>query len=107
MIQSWLAKNEEYTPQQWFSPPNISQWDPTMRPDALPRWWDVTFEGQVYTWLQGALKSGVSTTTVDSVVNWLNTMWPRVDWHTVAYNPQATGYDHSKVPLKPVQTTAQ
>jgi len=99
MIQSWLAKNEEYTPQQWFSPPNISQWDPTMRPDALPRWWDITFEGQVYTWLSWAKKAGVSDHTLIRVVKWLQTMWPRVDWAVVAFQPEKLGYDHSQVPL--------
>lgn len=78
-----------------------------MNPNALPTYHANNFESQVYTWLLYALQSGVPKTTVDSVVNWLNTMWPRVDWHTVAYNPQATGYYHNNVPLKPVQTTAQ
>ncbi|HLI49419.1 MAG TPA: hypothetical protein VKV18_12115 [Chthonomonas sp.] len=110
MIQSWLAKNEEYTVSQWFTPwqtPQAQHWDPSMNPNALPVWYSNTFEGQVYTWLSGAKKAGVSDHTLIRVVKWLQTMWPRVDWAVVAFQPEKLGHDHSHVPLIPEEAASQ
>ncbi|CCW36549.1 hypothetical protein CTKA_01328 [Chthonomonas calidirosea] len=110
MIQSWLAKNEEYTVSQWFTPwqsPQAQQWDPSMNPNALPTFYATNFESQVYTWLSMAKQAGVSDQTLIRVVKWLQTMWPRVNWAIVALQPEKLGPDRKQVPQIPVQTASQ